>query len=134
MIYITTSKAEGRPCEKVYSNGRVSWYYCQNEEELFTSLLNLISVDANPKIYNVYGRRIYVPNDAKFFEVKEKFSEAQGIVQNYIQILKLISISKELKVKRNIFKAKFKIEINAEDLLKLGIRIEKPTRLPNFFS
>ncbi|MDT7902325.1 MAG: hypothetical protein RRE78_10690 [Acidianus sp.] len=131
MIYITTSKAEGKPCEKVYSDGRVSWYYCQNEEELFASLLNLISVDPNPKIYNVYGKRIYIPNDAKFFEVKEKFSEAEGIVQNYIQILKLMSISKELKVKRNVFKAKFAREVNAEDLLKLGIRIEKPIRLPN---
>lgn len=131
MIYITTSKAEGKPCEKVYSDGRVSWYYCQNEEELFASLLNLISVDPNPKIYNVYGKRIYIPNDAKFFEVKEKFSEVEGIVQNYIQILKLMSISKELKVKRNVFKAKFTREVNAEDLLKLGIRIEKPIRLPN---
>jgi hypothetical protein len=63
--------------------------------------------------------------------VKEKFSEAEGIVQNYIQILKLMSISKELKVKRNVFKAKFAREVNAEDLLKLGIRIEKPIRLPN---
>jgi hypothetical protein len=131
MIYITTSKAEGKPCEKVYSDERVSWYYCQNEEELFASLLNLISVDPNPKIYNVYGKRIYIPNDAKFFEVKEKFSEVEGIVQNYIQILKLMSISKELKVKRNVFKAKFTREVNAEDLLKLGIRIEKPIRLPN---
>ncbi|MEM1627590.1 MAG: hypothetical protein QXV69_10105 [Sulfolobaceae archaeon] len=133
MIYITDSKGEGRPCVKVYEGRVLKWYYCKNEDELFSSLINLLKSEKNFRIYNVYGKKIYIPNNPKDFIVNEELQNFKGITYNLSSILLLTRISKKIRWKRGIITAELKEKVNAEEILKLGIRIIEPVKLPSFY-
>ncbi|BDB98563.1 hypothetical protein [Saccharolobus caldissimus] len=133
MIYITDAKGDGRPCLKVYEGKVMKWYYCESEDDLFSSFINLLKYDKNFRIYNVYGKKVYIPNDPELFKVKEELEEFEGIIYNLSQLSLLIKISKEINGNRKKVKVKLKNKMNAEEVLKLGVKIMKPVELPRLF-
>ncbi|PSN84800.1 hypothetical protein B9Q03_12870 [Candidatus Marsarchaeota G2 archaeon OSP_D] len=133
MIYITDSKGEGSPCLKVYDGNVLKWYYCNDERELFSSLINLLKGEKNFRIYNVYGKRIYIPHEPREFVVKEGLEEFEGVIYDLSKVLTLIKISKEVNLHKRFVKVKLKDKVNAEEILKLGIRIVKPIQLPSLY-
>jgi hypothetical protein len=133
LIYITNSKGDGRPCVKVYEGRSIKWYYCESEVDLLNSFINLLKYDKKFLIFNVYGRRIYIPEDPKLFEVREELEEFEGVVYNLTQLLPLIKMCKEIHEYRRRVKVKLKSKVNAEEILKLGIKIINPIELPKLF-
>ena len=130
MMYITDSKADGSPCVKVYEGKVMKWYYCKDEGELFSSLINLLKGDKGFRIYNVYGKRIYIPENPEDFIVREVLDSFEGIIYNLKVITTLMKMSREVEWKRGLVKVRLKDKTNAEEILKLGIRIIKPLKLP----
>jgi hypothetical protein len=135
MIYITDSKSNGDPCEKVYQGNKYSWYYCKDKSSLFASFINLLKNNtANFKIINPYGKSILIPNNPSDFEIVDTIEEFVGIINDIKNINYLIQISKSIKIKNKFVKARLKTKINAEEILRLGIRIYKPIILPRIYS
>ena len=134
MIYITTSKADGSPCERVYEGTKFAWYYCRDEKELFSSLLNLVSRDKGFKIYNVYGVEIWIPNDPRRFMVEGKVKEIVGIAGDPKKAIRLISRSYELSLKGRIVKARFREEVPLEEVLRAGVIVIEPLVMPKIYS
>ncbi|AWS00440.1 hypothetical protein [Metallosphaera hakonensis] len=130
MIYITDAKGEGEPCVKVYDGRVMSWYYCKDKNELFSSFINLLRYDNNFKIYNVYGKYIHIPDRPEMFEVTEILDEFQGIIYDLSQLLSLSMISDKLVWNRRKVRAKLRTKTNAEEILRLGIRVISPIELP----
>lgn len=133
-MYLTDFKGDIEPCVKVYEGKKLSWYFCEGEKELFQSLLNLIKVNKKPRIYNVYGREIYIPNDPEDFKVREEVENFKGIIFSYSQIVPLIPYISQASIinskNRKLVKVKLKGRLNAEEVLKLGIQILEPVVLP----
>ena len=134
MIYITTSKADGSPCERVYEGTRFVWYYCRDEKELFASLLNLVSRDRGFKIYNVYGVEIWIPNDPKRFKVEGKVREIVGIAGDPKRTVRLISKSCEFTLRGRRVKARFREEVPLEEVLRAGVIVLEPLVMPRIYS
>lgn len=67
------------------------------------------------------------------FKVKEELEEFEGIIYNLSQLCLLIKISKKIKGNRKKIKVKLKNKMNAEEVLKLGVKITKPVKLPRLF-
>ena len=134
MIYITTSKADGSPCERIYEGTKFVWYYCRDEKELFSSLLNLVSRDKGFKIYNVYGVEIWIPNDPRRFMVEGKVKEIVGIAGDPKKAIRLISRSYELSLKGRIVKARFREEVPLEEVLRAGVIVIEPLVMPKIYS
>ena len=67
------------------------------------------------------------------FKVKEELEEFEGIIYNLSQLCLLIKISKKIKGNRKKIKVKLKNKMNAEEVLKLGVKITKPVELPRLF-
>ena len=130
MMYLTDSKGDGSPCIKVYEGKVMKWYYCKDEKELFSSLINLLKGDKGFRIFNVYGKRIYIPENPEDFIVKEILDNFEGIVYNSEVIIPLVKMSRELVWKRGVVRVKLKEKTSAEEVLKLGVRIVKPIKLP----
>lgn len=134
MIYITTSRADGSPCERVYEGTRYAWYYCKDEKELFASLLNLVSRDRGFKIYNVYGVEIWIPNDPEKFEVREKVREIVGVAGDPKRATSLIGRSYEFSLKGRKVKARFREEVPLEEVLRASVVVLEPLVMPRIYS
>mgnify|MGYP001770657131 CR=1 FL=1 len=130
MIYITTSKADGSPCERVYEGTKYTWYYCRTEEELVRSLLNLALADSGFKVYNVYGREFPGPEG---FTVGETLWELRGFAGDPKRALKLAKLSAEFRLKGRRVEAKFYRGVPAEEVLKAGIIVLEPFVLPTLY-
>ena len=134
MIYITTSKADGSPCERVYEGTKFAWYYCKDEKELFASLLNLVSRDRGFKIYNVYGVEIWIPNDPERFYVEGEVREIVGIAGDPKRAVRLISKSCEFTLRGRRVKARFREEVPLEEVLRAGVIVLEPLVMPRIYS
>jgi hypothetical protein len=131
MIYITNSKGDGSPCERVYEGKVMKWYYCGSERELFDSLLNLLRGDRGFVILNVYGKPIPIPDDPEDFVVRERVREFKGVAYNVKRLDELIRRSSKFELKgRRLVSAKLYEVVSAEEILRLGIRILEPFELP----
>jgi len=133
VIYITDTTSGGEPCILVYVGKKMRWYYCRTEEELFISLIHLLNANKKFDIFNVYGKRIYIPNNPEEFRVKDELEEFEGILYNLPDIRSLIEISRELTWNKKKVNVKLRNKVNAEEILKMGIRIIKPVKLPRYF-
>lgn len=138
MIYITDSKGNGEPCKNVYIGKRYSWYYCMNNKELFDSLINLLRNDSEFRIFNVYGKQIIIPNNPNDFKIVDYIKEFTGLIsdtKNLNYLLKsLIKVSNKIIIRGNKIEVSMKNTINAEEILRYGVRIFKPIILPRLYS
>ena len=131
MIYITTSKADGSPCERVYEGTKYAWYYCRDEESLVKSLMNLALADSGFKVYNAYGQEF---PGIEGFRVKESVREFRGFAGDPRRALGLIDLSEEFKLKGRLVEARFYREVPVEEVLRAGVIILEPFVLPAMYN
>jgi len=138
MIYITNSDGDPSPCQKVLDY-RLKWIFCKDTYSFYLSLLNLLTTSSKRfSVFNVYGNLIKIPNDPEEFKVRESLKEFKGVVQKDIlreivssQMFRKVIVKRSKNPKVWVIVAELKHEENAEEILKLGIRIVEPIKLPN---
>jgi len=138
MIYITNSDGDPSPCQKVLDS-RLRWVFCEDTYTFYQSLLNLISTSSKKfSVFNAYGKVIKIPNDPEEFRVRESVKTFKGLVlkENLGGVVSSQKFRK-MVVKRSrnpkffVLIGDLKHEENAEEILKLGIRIIEPVKLPS---
>jgi len=138
MIYITNSDGDPSPCQKVLDY-RLKWVFCKDTYSFYLSLLNLITTSSKRfSVFNVYGKLIKIPNNPEEFKVRESLKEFKGVVQKDIlgeivssQMFRKVIVKRSKNPKVWVIIAELKHEENAEEILKFGIRIVEPIKLPN---
>ncbi|WOE50399.1 hypothetical protein [Sulfuracidifex metallicus] len=133
LIYISNADGDGSPCIKVYRGKSISWWRCEDETSLYSSLLRLLQTSSKRFVLmNVYGNVTEIPNDPRFFAVETKADYLKGIVYNPVPI-------EEIASKGNVKKVTYRRKVvniwgkamNVEEFLGLGIRIIEPFKLPS---
>ncbi|WP_149564983.1 hypothetical protein [Sulfuracidifex tepidarius] len=133
MIYISNADGDGSPCIKVYQGKSLSWWRCEDENSLYSSLLRLLQTSSKRFVLrNVYGNVTYIPDDPRFFAVDTKTDYLKGIMHNPVPIEEIASKG---NVKRVTYRRKV-VDIwgkamNVEEFLGLGIRVIEPFKLPS---
>ncbi|MGC9105404.1 MAG: hypothetical protein ACP5HQ_03135 [Thermoprotei archaeon] len=64
------------------------------------------------------------------FVIKERVREFKGVVYNAKGVNALIRASSRLELRGRVVRAKLRREVNAEEVIRLGVRILEPFRLP----
>lgn len=138
MIYLTNSDGDPSPCQKLL-DFKLKWVFCNDIYSFYQSVLNLITTSSKKfSIFNVYGKLIEIPNDPEEFRVKESVKTFKGLILKE----KLGDVINSRKFRKIIIKRSrnprffvligdLKREENAEEILKLGIRIVEPIKLPS---
>ncbi len=138
MIVITNVDGPEGPCTKIHE-GKFRWYKCEDEAKLFVFLISLLNVSTSaPRIFNVYGKEIIIPNNGKYFIVEEKVKEFRGMVfdiKSLNELLKMNIVKMKFKKNKNvgIVEAELKEEINVEDIISLNIKLVEPFDLPRLY-
>ena len=137
MIYLTNSDGDPSPCQKV-QDFKLKWVFCNDALSLYQSLLNLITTSSKKfSVFNVYGKLIEIPNDPEEFRVRESVRTFKGLLPKenlkevvYSQKFRKIIIKRSRNPKFFVLVGDLKSEENAEEILKFGIRIIEPIKLP----
>lgn len=137
MIYLTNSDGDPSPCQKVL-DFKLKWVFCNDTYSFYQSLLNLIGTSSKKfSIFNVYGKLVKIPNDPEEFKVRESVKTFKGLVlkENLEEVVssqkfRKILVNRSRNPKFFVLVGDLKREENAEEILRLGIRIVEPIKLP----